>query len=775
MIDFNQDLILDGGMGSSLLERGYIGLPEKLNLTSPEVIEDIHISYVKSGADVVYTNTFGANCFKYGDELDKIISAAISIAKRSGARYTALDIGPLGKIVGEGGISFDEAYEEFKRIILSAGDKTDYIAIETITSLTEARAAVLAAKENSTLPVCVTMSFEKNLRTFFGVDIHSFVLTMEAMGVNALGANCSVGPVQMEEIAKKLLECASVPVVIKPNAGMPSVKNGKTVYDVDEKSFAENMAKIKGMGANILGGCCGTTPAHIALTAERTKAIEAKHKKAKGVWVCSAYKAVSIDGHTVVGERINPTGKKKVQAALRADDYDFLVSEGIKQEKQNAAVLDVNVGVSGIDETKAMLEMIKRLSKATTLPLQIDSSKPEVIEKALRYYDGVAIVNSVNGSNNSLCSILPLVKKYGAAVIGLTMDENGIPDTVEGRLKIADKIIKTASKYGIDRSKVIIDALTMAESSAPGTALVTLGTVEALTKAGIKTALGVSNVSFGMPSREIINASFYDMAKSKGLTLAIINPAMSMLSGSDDAVNFLLAKPDSAGIYIENTTPLSMPVSESKGDLADLIVTGQADSAREETAVLLNSLKPMEVAEKYVMPALNEIGKLYEEGKVFLPQLIASSDAAKAAFEVIEEALGDKKEEGGVKTFVIATVKGDIHDIGKNIVKAITSNYGYKVIDLGRDVDYQTVVDAVKRNYPCVLGLSALMTTTAENMATQIKLVKEEFDIPVFCGGAVLTPEYAEQIGGIYCKDAQDTVKKLSDFFARNPAFVKQA
>lgn len=775
MIDFNQDLILDGGMGSSLLERGYIGLPEKLNLASPEVIEDIHISYVKSGADVVYTNTFGANRFKYGDELDKIISAAISIAKRSGARYTALDIGPLGKIVGEGGISFDEAYDEFKRIILSAGDKTDYIAIETQTSLTEARAAVLAAKENSTLPVCVTMSFEKNLRTFFGVDIHSFVLTMEAMGVNALGANCSVGPVQMEEIAKKLLECASVPVVIKPNAGMPSVKNGKTVYDVDEKSFALSMAKIKGMGANILGGCCGTTPAHIALTAERTKAIEAKHKKAKGVWVCSAYKAVSIDGHTVVGERINPTGKKKVQAALRADDYDFLVSEGIKQEKQNAAVLDVNVGVSGIDETKAMLEMIKRLSKATTLPLQIDSSKPEVIEKALRYYDGVAIVNSVNGSNNSLCSILPLVKKYGAAVIGLTMDENGIPDTVEGRLKIADKIIKTASKYGIDRSKVIIDALTMAESSAPGTALVTLGTVEALTKAGIKTALGVSNVSFGMPSREIINASFYDMAKSKGLTLAIINPAMSMLSGSDDAVNFLLAKPDSAGIYIENTTPLSIPVAESKGDLADLIVTGQADSAREETAVLLNSLKPMEVAEKYVMPALNEIGKLYEDGKVFLPQLIASSDAAKAAFEVIEEALGDKKEEGGVRTFVIATVKGDIHDIGKNIVKAITSNYGYKVIDLGRDVDYQTVVDAVKRNYPCVLGLSALMTTTAENMATQIKLVKEKFDIPVFCGGAVLTPEYAEQIGGIYCKDAQDTVIKLSDFFARNPAFVKQA
>lgn len=775
MIDFNQDLILDGGMGSSLLERGYIGLPEKLNLASPEVIEDIHISYVKSGADVVYTNTFGANRFKYGDELDKIISAAISIAKRSGARYTALDIGPLGKIVGEGGISFDEAYDEFKRIILSAGDKTDYIAIETQTSLTEARAAVLAAKENSTLPVCVTMSFEKNLRTFFGVDIHSFVLTMEAMGVNALGANCSVGPVQMEEIAKKLLECASVPVVIKPNAGMPSVKNGKTVYDVDEKSFALSMAKIKGMGANILGGCCGTTPAHIALTAERTKAIEAKHEKAKGVWVCSAYKAVSIDSHTVVGERINPTGKKKGQAALRADDYDFLVSEGIKQEKQNAAVLDVNVGVSGIDETKAMLEMIKRLSKATTLPLQIDSSKPEVIEKALRYYDGVAIVNSVNGSNNSLCSILPLVKKYGAAVIGLTMDENGIPDTVEGRLKIADKIIKTASKYGIDRSKVIIDALTMAESSAPGTALVTLGTVEALTKAGIKTALGVSNVSFGMPSREIINASFYDMAKSKGLTLAIINPAMSMLSGSDDAVNFLLAKPDSAGIYIENTTPLSMPVSESKGDLADLIVTGQADSAREETAVLLNSLKPMEVAEKYVMPALNEIGKLYEDSKVFLPQLIASSDAAKAAFEVIEEALGDKKEEGGVRTFVIATVKGDIHDIGKNIVKAITSNYGYKVIDLGRDVDYQTVVDAVKRNYPCVLGLSALMTTTAENMATQIKLVKEKFDIPVFCGGAVLTPEYAEQIGGIYCKDAQDTVIKLGDFFARNPAFVKQA
>ena len=774
MIDFKQDLILDGGMGSSLLERGYAGLPEKLNITSPEIIEDIHRSYVESGSDVVYTNTFGANFYKYGDELEKIIGSAIDTAKKSGANYTALDIGPLGKIVGEGGISFDEAYDEFKRIILLAADRTDYIAIETMTSLSEARAAVLAAKENSSLPVCVTMSFEKNLRTFFGVDIRSFALTMEALGVDALGANCSVGPVQMEEIAKKLLECTSLPVVIKPNAGMPSIKDKKTVYDVDEKSFAENMAKIKGMGANILGGCCGTTPAHIALTAERTKAIEAKHEKAKGVWVCSAYKAVSIDGHTVVGERINPTGKKKVQAALRADDYDFLVSEGIKQEKQNAAVLDVNVGVSGIDETKAMLEMIKRLSKATTLPLQIDSSKPEVIEKALRYYDGVAIVNSVNGSDSSLNTILPLVKKYGAAGIGLTMDERGIPDNAEDRLKIADKIIKSAENFGIDRSKVIIDALTMAESSAPGTALVTLDTVEALTKKGIKTALGVSNVSFGMPSREIINASFYDMAKSRGLTLAIINPAMSMLSGSEDAVNFLLAKPDSAKIYIENTTPHSIPVSESKGDLSDLIVTGQTDSAREETISLLNSLKPMEVAEKYVMPALNEIGRLYEDGKVFLPQLIASSDAAKAAFEEVENALGDAKKEGSIKTFVIATVKGDIHDIGKNIVKAITSNYGFKVVDLGRDVDYQTVVDAVEKNYPCVLGLSALMTTTAENMAKQIKLVKEKFNIPVFCGGAVLTPEYAEQIGGIYCKDARDTVIKLSEFFDLNPDYIKK-
>lgn len=774
MIDFKQDLILDGGMGSSLLERGYAGLPEKLNITSPEIIEDIHRSYVESGSDVVYTNTFGANFYKYGDELEKIIGSAIDTAKKSGANYTALDIGPLGKIVGEGGISFDEAYDEFKRIILLAADRTDYIAIETMTSLSEARAAVLAAKENSSLPVCVTMSFEKNLRTFFGVDIRSFALTMEALGVDALGANCSVGPVQMEEIAKKLLECTSLPVVIKPNAGMPSIKDKKTVYDIDEKTFAESMAKIKAMGANILGGCCGTTPAHIALCASLTKSVKAEHKPSKGVWVCSAYKSASLDSHVVVGERINPTGKKKVQAALRENDYDFLVSEGVKQEKQNAAVLDVNVGVSGIDETKAMLEMISRLSKATTLPLQIDSSKPEVIEKALRYYDGVAIVNSVNGSDSSLNTILPLVKKYGAAVIGLTMDERGIPDNAEDRLKIADKIIKAAENFGIDRSKVIIDALTMAESSAPGTALVTLDTVEALTKKGIKTALGVSNVSFGMPSREIINASFYDMAKSRGLTLAIINPAMSMLSGSEDAVNFLLAKPDSAKIYIENTTPHSIPVSESKGDLADLIVTGQTDSTREETISLLNSLKPMEVAEKYVMPALNEIGRLYEDGKVFLPQLIASSDAAKAAFEEIENALGDAKKEGNIKTFVIATVKGDIHDIGKNIVKAITSNYGFKVVDLGRDVDYQTVIDAVEKNYPCVLGLSALMTTTAENMAKQIKLVKEKFNIPVFCGGAVLTPEYAEQIGGIYCKDARDTVIKLSEFFDLNPDYIKK-
>ena len=447
------------------------------------------------------------------------------------------------------------------------------------------------------------------------------------------------------------------------------------------------------------------------------------------------------------------------------------MSEGIKQEKQNAAVLDVNVGVSGIDETKAMLEMIKRLSKATTLPLQIDSSKPEVIEKALRYYDGVAIVNSVNGSNNSLCSILPLVKKYGAAVIGLTMDENGIPDTVEGRLKIADKIIETASKYGIDRSKVIIDALTMAESSAPGTALVTLGTVEALTKAGIKTALGVSNVSFGMPHRENINACFLAMAKEAGLDLAIINPSLTRIKASDEAEDFLLGKEGAAEAYIAYAAKTDSVKAEDLApsdapDMTRAIVGGMGTLAKETAEKLLEKLSPMDVAAKHIIPALDKVGELYESGKIFLPQLIAAADSAKQAFAALEEKMKGGEGTQGDKRFVLATVKGDIHDIGKNIVKAVVANYGYKVVDLGRDVDYKVVLDAVESNYPCVLGLSALMTTTAQNMAETIRLVREKYpDIPVLVGGAVITPEYAESIGGVYCKDAAATVKALKEIY----------
>ena len=763
-IDFSERLILDGGMGSMFLSKNLFGQPELLNLSNAEAVTEIHREYVLSGADVVYTNTFGANRFKYNN-LGEIIDAAIQNAKAANSRFVALDIGPLGKIVGDGGISFDEAYDAFKEIVLLAKDRTDYIAIETMTNLTEARAAVLAAKENSSLPVTVTMSFDKGGRTFFGVDAAAFATVMDSLGVDALGANCSVGPNEMADIAKTFLASTDLPVIIKPNAGMPKSVNGKTVYDIDENEFASAMEKIANSGVSILGGCCGTTPKHIELLSKlncvKRKFIEIP------TTICSAYKTLKLNRHIVCGERINPTGKKKVQAALRENNFDFLTSEGIKQERQGADLLDVNVGVSGIDEAHAMTTMLNRLSAVTTLPLQIDTSKPEVLEKALRLYDGRAIVNSVDASEEKMKAVLPLVKKYGAVVIGLTMDENGIPSTVDGRLKLADKIINTALNYGIMKDRIIIDALTLSEASTFGAAKVTADTVTALTKKGIKTALGVSNVSFGMPNREIINASFYEMTKAAGLTLGIVNPSMIGLSGNKFAVNFLLRKENAATEYIENVASVTTPTADETASLFDLIVTGQADAAKAKTEVLICNGEGMSLAKKEVIPALEEIGKLYETGKVFLPQLLASSEAAKAAFDVIESRQGGSSVSNG-NVFLIATVKGDIHDIGKNIVKSLVKNYGYTVIDLGRDVDYDEVLKAVEKYYPCSLGLSALMTTTAENMATTIKLVREKFDLPILVGGAVITQEYADMIGGIYCKDAQATVNALNKIYNRN-------
>ena len=776
MIDFYGKLILDGATGSLLTERS--GAPagyrlEKLNLENPEVVYSVHRDYVDAGSDVIYTNTFGANPLKLGGETEKVIKAAVAIARKAAGdrAYVALDVGPLGKLIGEGGISFDEAYENYAAVIKAAADETDLIVIETMTDIADARIALLAAKENSKLPIMLSMSFEAGGRSAFGTDVESFARTVSGMGVSAIGINCSLGPVEMYPMAKKLVESTPLPVFIKPNAGMPRFENGRTVYDIDRARFCEAMANIHALGVNILGGCCGTTPDYIRMLAAQTagKAERELYKPVRAL--CCGTATVKVDGMKVVGERINPTGKKRFQAALREGDFDYILAQGIEQSQAGADILDVNVGLNGTDEKYNMVRVVEGLQKVVSRPRVIDSSSPEVLEAALRRYNGKALVNSVNGKQSSIDSVLPLVKKYGAAVVCLALDENGIPSTAEGRVAVGKRLVDECLKAGIATEDIYVDTLTMAESAEKGSAQCTVGALEEIKKTGAGTVLGVSNVSFGMPHREDINACFLAMAKDAGLDLAIINPSLINIKYSDYARDFLLAKEGSTDAYIAYAAKTdSVKTEDLTGkdtpDMTRAIVGGMGARAREVAETLLATLAPLDVAAQHIIPALDVVGDLYEKGVIFLPQLIAAADAAKQAFSALESRMAAQGAAQDGKRFVLATVKGDIHDIGKNIVKAVVSNYGYKVVDLGRDVDYPVVLAAVEKNYPCALGLSALMTTTAQNMAETIRLVREKYpDLPVLVGGAVITPEYAESIGGVYCKDANATVKALREIF----------
>lgn len=777
MIDFRGRIILDGATGSLLSERS--GAPagyrlEKLNVENPDVVYSVHRDYVDAGSNVIYTNTFGANPLKLGAETGEVIKAAIEIARKAagGKAYVALDVGPLGKLIGEGGISFDEAYENYAAVIRAAEDKTDVIVIETMTDLADARIALLAAKENSSLPIMLSMSFEENGRSAFGTDIESFARTVSGMGVSAIGINCSVGPFQMLPMAEKLLSCTKLPVFIKPNAGMPRFENGRTVYDIDKVQFCDAMKKIHSLGVNILGGCCGTTPDYIRTLAEETAGVAERPEYRPVRALSSSTSTVIVEGMKVVGERINPTGKKVFQKALREGDFDYILAQGIEQAQSGADVLDVNVGLNGTDEKANMVRVVEGLQKVVSKPLVIDSSSPEVLEAALRRYNGKALINSVNGKKSSIDSVLPLAKKYGAAVVCLALDENGIPDTIEGRVAIGKMLVAECLKRGIEKEDIYVDTLTMAQSAQKGSAVCTLGALGEIKKTGAGTILGVSNISFGMPHREDINACFLSMAKDAGLDLAIINPSLINIKPSDYARDFLLDKQGAVEEYIayaEKTDSVKTEELAPEGapDMTKAIVGGMGSLARETAEKLIKDMSPLDVAAKHIIPALDRVGELYESGKIFLPQLIAAADSAKQAFAVLEEKMKESGEAEGDRRFVLATVKGDIHDIGKNIVKAVVSNYGFKVIDLGRDVDYKTVLDAVEKNYPCVLGLSALMTTTAQNMAETIALVRQKYpDMPVLVGGAVITPEYAKSIGGIYCKDANATVRELKKIFA---------
>lgn len=770
-------LFFDGGMGTLLQEQGLQAgeLPETWNLKNPEPIIQIHKAYLAAGADIILANTFGANRFKYGEDLENIVTAGVANAKKAVAEsgkkaYVALDIGSTGKLLKPmGTLDFEEAVGVFAEII-RVGEKAgaDLILIETMSDTYELKAAVLAAKENSALPIMATVIFDESKKMLTGASPQVVVSLLEGLGVDALGINCGLGPKQMKEIVKELLKYASIPVIVNPNAGLPRSENGKTVFDVGAEEFAEDMEEIVTMGAWFAGGCCGTTPAHIQAMVEKCKEITPVPIAPKNYTFVTSYStAVELGGRPVIiGERINPTGKSKFKQALRDHNIDYILEEGVKQEDSGAHILDVNVGLPEIDEAAMMETIVYELQSIMPIPLQIDTTNMEAMERALRIYNGKPMINSVNGKAEIMEQVFPLVKKYGGVVVGLALDEDGIPDTTEGRLAIAEKIYQTGEKYGISRKDIVIDALVMTMSTNNESAKITLDTVKEITARGGKTVLGVSNISFGLPQRELINAAFFTMAMNNGLSAGIINPNAKAMRQAYDTFCVLGGYDAQCMNYIENYAVTDAPNAAAKSaaaklNLTDSIIKGLKDQAYRATEEELKTKEPMEIINGELVPALDVVGQGFEKGTMFLPQLLMSAEAAKAGFEAIRQYVQSHGEAQEKKaTIVIATVKGDIHDIGKNIVKVLLENYGYEVIDLGKDVPPEKIVETVVDKHAPLVGLSALMTTTVVNMEESIKeLHKEAPWCKIMVGGAVLTQEYADMIGAdFYGKDAMQSV-----------------
>ena len=765
-------ILLDGGMGTMLQSAGLElgGIPEMLNFTNPELITSIHRNYVESGSEIVYTNTFGANRLKMAKthkSVQQIIKTAIQNARNANPDYVALDIGPIGQLLEPAGtLKFEEAYDIFKEQIL-AGQDADLYIFETMTDLLEVRAGVLAAKEfGGEKPILVTMSFEENGRTFTGCEIPAMALTLEGLGVDAIGVNCSLGPEELTPIVKQLCEWTNLPVIVKPNAGLPDPVTN--TYNFDAEKFGQCCEEFLNMGAVILGGCCGTTPAHVKALADKLKLhTPVKRKPVIPAAVCSANKTVIINQPRIIGERINPTGKKRFKQALLEHDTDYILNQAIQQIDAGADILDVNVGLPAIDETEMMQTAVKAIQSITDTPLQLDTTKPDALEAGLRVYNGKPIVNSVNGEEDSLNTVLPLVKKYGAAVVGLTLDKNGIPKTAQGRFEIAERILNRALALGIRKEDVFIDCLTLTASAEQEGVMQTLEAVRRVkTELGLKTVLGVSNISFGLPSRELVTRNFLTMALYAGLDLPIINPNTESMTSAVRTYK-LLANIDKNAVdfiaHYGNETPANAPVQPKTTEmtLEAAVSAGLKTEAATITAELLKDTEPMHIVNQFLIPALDKAGAEFEKGKIFLPQLISSASAAQSAFEVIKSYLCEHSTETVNRgTIVLATVKGDIHDIGKNIVKILLENYGYQVIDLGKDVPYETVADAAEKSHAPLVGLSALMTTTLPSMENTIKLLHERCPwCRTVVGGAVLTADYAEQIGAdFYAKDAKETV-----------------
>ncbi|HIG0359925.1 MAG: homocysteine S-methyltransferase family protein [Clostridium sp.] len=778
-------IVFDGAMGTMLQKLGLkiSDLPEELNVLESEKIINIHRKYVDAGAKVITTNTFGANEIKLKQSefsVERIIDKAIDNVKKARGNkeiFIALDIGPIGQLLEPmGTLKFEEAYEIFKRQVIQ-GEKSgaDIILIETMTDLYEAKAAILAAKENTNLPVFCTMTFEKNKRTFTGCTPVSMVITLEGLGVDALGVNCSLGPNELEDIVDEIIKYSSVPIMVQPNAGLPTVKDGKTIYNIKPKEFAAFQRSIVEKGVRIVGGCCGTTDEFIREIVYSLKDVQVKKLKEKNICgVCSSTKAVLIDGVKIIGERINPTGKKLFKEALRNNDIDYILKEAIGQVESGADILDVNVGLPEIDEEETMKKVIKEIQSIIDAPLQIDSNNPKVIEKALRVYNGKAIVNSVNGEDKVLDNLLPLIKKYGAAVVALTLDDKGIPKKAEERLKIAEKIVNKALDYGMKREDIFIDCLVLTASAQQEDVRETLKAVTLVKeKLKVKTILGVSNISFGLPNRELINKTFLAMSLQSGLDLPILNPNNKEMINIINAFKVLNNQDIGAANYIEmyaNETSNSKEVKTQKSNLnlKEIVIKGIKEEAYSKTKELLKDRAELSIINEELIPALDEVGEKYEKGIIFLPQLIQSAETVKKAFAAIKEKLReDNSPKINKGKILMATVKGDIHDIGKNIVKVILENYGFDIIDLGKDVEVERIVEEVKKNNIKLVGLSALMTTTVNSMKDTIKALKDSgIDCKTFVGGAVLNEEYAEMINAdFYAKDAKEAVDIAKRFF----------
>lgn len=782
----NQNIvILDGGMGTLLQEKGLLPgeFPERWNLSHPEIIRGIHTAYLDAGSNVISTNTFGANGLKFDDkELEEIIFAAVKNArdaidasKTQKECFVALDLGPTGKLLKPfGDLDFEDAVTLYKKsVALGVDAGVDLIFIETMNDSYETKAALLAAKEASDLPVMVSNAYGEDGTLMTGATPEAMVAMLEGLGADAIGANCSLGPRQLKGVAERLLKAASVPVLLKPNAGLPKISDHKTVFDITAKEFADELGLIVDKGVRIVGGCCGTTPEYISLLDKAVKGMTPKTRSEKNETVISSYHHTVVFGNDpiLIGERINPTGKKRFKQALMENDIGYILGEGVKQKEAGVHVLDVNVGLPEIDEKAMLSRAVTEMQAVLELPLQIDTADPSAMEEALRRYNGKAMINSVNGKADSMEKVFPLAKKYGGVVVCLTLDENGIPENAEGRIAIAKKILKKAEEYGISKNDLIFDTLALTVSADSKAAVETLKALRYIREVlGCHTSLGVSNISFGLPVRDAINGTFFAMALENGLSAAIMNPFSADMMKTYFAFRALHGLDENCAEYIAHaetfqTVTVTAEKTETKetdtSDLQSAIQKGFCDKAKEITIELLKTRAPLDLVNCEIIPALNAVGIGFEEKRVYLPQLLMSAEAAKSAFEAIKGAMQENDHNVKKAKFVLATVKGDIHDIGKNIVKLLMENYGYEVIDLGKDVAPEAFVEKVVETQAPLAGLSALMTTTVPAMEETIRLLREKAPwCKVIVGGAVLTPEYAKVIGADhYAPDAMAAVR----------------